>query len=205
MHPRCSVRLATRGRSAANIRGTVGVLWSRLFRNRRLLLLLLLIGATSILRPLQNAFVVGDIDRGWRNVRLAPKYLRRRPGRLSAWDRATKPKKEREEKKWEGWRKDKRREGKKSRRSDELTRATVPGVCVSSLVQPPCLERRGETRGEDEPRLNLGYEKGACWRTRCHRRCINAENEPSSPFNYTIFLILSHKWYTLFLSAIYLE
>lgn len=75
----------TRGRSVANIRGgrraaVGGFARSRLFRNRRLpspllLLLLLLIGATSILRPLQNAFVAGDIDR-MAERELGPKYLR---------------------------------------------------------------------------------------------------------------------------------
>lgn len=88
-----------------------------------------------------------------------------------------------------GGRKDKRREGKKSRRSGELTRATVPGVCVSSLVQSPREERRnGGKRGGDEPRLNLGCEKGARWRTRCHRRRTNAERT----FNCAINSLIRH-------------
>lgn len=44
-----------------------------------------------------------------------------------------------------GGREDKRREGEKSRGSGEFTRATVPGVCVSSLVQSPS---RGDENGE---------------------------------------------------------
>lgn len=67
-----------------------------------------------------------------------------------------------------------------------LASATVPG-CLRLVAGPVAVERSGETSGGgNEPRLNLGYEKGARWRTRCHRRRTNAERV-FCPFNYTIF------------------